>query len=167
MIKQKPAHKVQLETSRHSLIYIIFLLLTSFVSPNLYAQTWPTDTIHVQINTDNPQFPFPQFLEYKQGKSLAANNAEGVTHADMEKAMREAYQIMMRRAVKVPGKVLNGVQYMQYNNMTVPQNYGTFVSEGDGYAMLAAAYFADRPTFDGIWAWVHDNRLSAVKKYYD
>ena len=131
------------------------------------AQTWPGDTIHVNINTGNPQFPFPQFLEYGQGKSLAANNAVGVTHADMEKAMREAYQIMMRRALKVPGKILNGVQYIEFNNNTVPQNYGTFVSEGDGYALLAAAYFADKATFDGLWAWIHDNRLSGVNKYYD
>ncbi|SFX69315.1 glycosyl hydrolase family 8, partial [Cytophaga hutchinsonii] len=149
------------------IVFSVLLVVTVGFHSTLFAQTWPGDTIHVQINTDNPQFPFPQFLEYEQGKSLAANNAVGVTHADMEKAMREAYQIMMRRALKVPGKVLNGVQYMQFNNNTVPQNYGTFVSEGDGYAMLAAAYFADRPTFDGLWAWVHDNRLSAVKKYYD
>jgi gliding motility-associated-like protein/uncharacterized repeat protein (TIGR01451 family) len=146
-----------------NLTCILWVLLGTTV----FAQTWPTDTIQVQINTNNPAFPFPQFLEYDQGASLAKNNAVGVTHADMEKAMREAYQIMMHRALKVPGKVLNGVQYMQYNNATVPQNYGTFVSEGDGYALLAAAYFADKPTFDGLWAWIHDNRLSGITKYYD
>ncbi|MGN6646225.1 MAG: glycosyl hydrolase family 8, partial [Cytophaga sp.] len=147
-------------------IFLAFILFIS-INNHIKAQTWPTDTIHVTINTGNPVFPFPQFLEYNSGKSLAANNAVGVTHADMEKAMREAYQIMMHRALYVPGKSLGGTQYIQFNNNTVPQNYGTFVSEGDGYALLAAAYFADKKTFDGLWMWIHDNRLSAVKKYID
>lgn len=130
------------------------ILLTLFLTllNVALAQTWPGDTISPQINTGNPKFPFPQFLEYPYGKSLAANNAIGVTHADMEKAMREAYIIMMRRTLKVPGKILGGTQYLVFNNNTVPQNYGTFVSEGDGYAMLAAAHFADKKTFDGLWA---------------
>ncbi len=151
------------------IISTIFLFLVLSKAAN--AQTWPGDTIHAEINTHNPAFPFPQFLEYKEGKTLAANNAVGVTHADMEKAMREAYTIMMRRALKVPGKTLgtgaNATPYIVYNHPTVPQGYGTFVSEGDGYAMLAAAHFADKKTFDGLWLWVHDNRLSGVKKYYD
>ncbi|MBO9703522.1 MAG: gliding motility-associated C-terminal domain-containing protein [Sporocytophaga sp.] len=151
------------------LISTFFLFLV--ISKPVNAQTWPGDTIHVNINTNNPAFPFPQFLEYKGGKSLAANNAVGVTHADMEKAMREAYQIMMRRALTVPGKTLgtgaNATPYIVFNHPSVPQGYGTFVSEGDGYAMLAAAHFADKKTFDGLWLWVHDNRLSGVKKYYD
>ncbi|MCU0431452.1 MAG: glycosyl hydrolase family 8 [Cytophagaceae bacterium] len=134
---------------------------------SVYAQTWPADTIRVQINSGNPKFPFPQFLEYQQGKTLARYNAEGVTHADMEKAMREAYQIMMHRSLWVPGKTLNGVRYIVYNHPSVPKNNGTFVSEGDGYALLAAAYFADKPTFDGLWLWIHDNRLSGVRKYWD
>ena len=142
-------------------------LLAILIQLGSKAQTWPGDTIHVNINTGNPTFPFPQFLEYENGQTLAANNAVGVTHADMEKAMREAYQIMMHRALYVPGKSLGGTQYIQFNNSTVPQNYGTFVSEGDGYALLAAAYFADKKTFDGLWMWIHDNRLSGVKKYLD
>lgn len=152
-----------------SIIGMLFLFLA--LTKTAYAQTWPGDTIHVNINTNNPAFPFPQFLEYQGGKSLAANNAVGVTHADMEKAMREAYVIMMRRALTVPGKTLgtgaNATPYIIFNHPSVPQGYGTFVSEGDGYAMLAAAHFADKKTFDGLWFWVHDNRLSGVKKYYD
>ena len=130
--------------------FLLFLVLTKTAN----AQTWPGDTIHVNINTNNPAFPFPQFLEYQGGKSLAANNAVGVTHADMEKSMREAYQIMMRRALTVPGKTLgtgaNATPYIVFNHPTVPQGYGTFVSEGDGYAMLAAAHFADKKTFYGV-----------------
>lgn len=128
---------------------------------------WPTDTIKTNINTGDPAFPFPQFLEYDNGKTLAKYNSEGVTHADMEKSMREAYQIMMHRCLYVPGKSLNGTKYIIYNHKNVPENNNTFVSEGDGYALLAAAYFADKPTFDGLWLWIHDNRLSRVKKYFD
>ena len=144
--------------------FFLFLVFCFFLSG---AQNWPGDTIHTEINSGNPAFPFPQFNEYDFGSSLAANNAPGVTHADMEKAMREGYQIMMRRALRVPGKSLGGTPYVIYNHPNVPQGYGTFVSEGDGYALLAAAYFADKKTFDGLWLWIHDNRLSAVKKYFD
>ncbi|MFN8436658.1 MAG: glycosyl hydrolase family 8 [Cytophagales bacterium] len=145
-----------------NITYLILLV----ISTHIFSQSYPSDTIHPQINTNNPNFPFPQFLEYSHGKSLALYNGVGVTHADMEKATREAYIIMMRRALYTP-KTLNGKKYIVYNHPTVPQNYGTFVSEGDGYAMLAAAHMADKETFDGLWLWVHDNRLSGVKKYYD
>ncbi|HTF80553.1 MAG TPA: glycosyl hydrolase family 8, partial [Cytophagales bacterium] len=144
-----------------------FLNLTSLcLSFIVSAQIWPTDTIKVNINSGNPRFPFPQFQEYTAGKSLAKYNAEGVTHADMEKAMREGYQIMMHRALYT-GKIHGGVKYIVFNYGSVPHNYGTFVSEGDGYALLAAAYLGDKSTFDGLWMWVHDNRLSGVKKYYN
>src|SRR5262249_46793920 len=91
-------------------------------------------------------------------------NAVGVTHADMEKAMKEGYKIMMHRCLYT-GKNYNGKKYIVYNHPNVPANYGTFVSEGDGYALLAAAYFADKETFDGLWMWIHDNRMSNTKKY--
>lgn len=149
-----------------SKLYKFFTFMTLCLSLTVSAQTWPTDTIRVSINSGNPNFPFPQFQEYTAGKSLAKYNAEGVTHADMEKAMREGYQIMMHRALYT-GKVHNGVKYIVYNYGSVPQNYGTFVSEGDGYALLAAAYFGDKTTFDGLWMWIHDNRLSGVKQYYN
>jgi len=34
-----------------------------------------------------------------------------------------------------------------------PTNSNDTVSEGIGYGMMAAAYMADRPTFDGLWAY--------------
>lgn len=143
---------------------ILYLLILS--ASLAHAQTWPGDTISPRINTGNPKFPFPQFNEYTAGKTLALYNAEGVTHADMEKAMREGYEIMMHRCLYVPGKVLNGKRYIVYNHSSVPYNNNTFVSEGDGYALLAAAYFADKDAFDGLWLWIHDNRLSKVKRYH-
>jgi uncharacterized repeat protein (TIGR01451 family) len=145
----------------YSLMYLMV-----FFPGFLFAQNYPADTINTVINTGNPNFPFPQFLEYNSGKSLAKYNGEGVTHADMEKAMREGYKIMMHRCIYT-GQSYGGVKYIKYNPPVVPANYGTFVSEGDGYALLAAAYFADKAAFDGLWMWVHDNRLSSVKQYYN
>ncbi|MBX9852018.1 MAG: DUF11 domain-containing protein [Cytophagaceae bacterium] len=149
-----------------ALLRITFFCGIIFSAPILFAQTWPADTINTAINTGNPKFPFPQFKEYNSGKTLALYNAEGVTHADMEKSMREAYKIMMHRCLYVPGKILNGKKYIVYNHSSVPYNNNTFVSEGDGYALIAAAYFADKDAFDGLWLWIHDNRLSKIRQYY-
>ncbi len=123
--------------------------------------------ITTHINQGDPACPFPQFLEYKGGgKSLAKYNAEGVTHADMEKAMREAYQIMMHRC-RYSDLSHDGVQYITFNSDDVPGNYGTFVSEGDGYALLAAAIFADQNTFTGLYMWIHDVRFAGVERFID
>ena len=126
----------------------------------------PSVFIDININSGNPNCPFPQFLEYPGGgKSLAKYNAEGVTHADMEKAMREAYEIMMHRC-RYEGTYC-GVRYISFNSDAVPHNFGTFVSEGDGYALLAAAIFADQKTFNGLYMWVHDIRFSGVERFRD
>ncbi|MFW5851535.1 MAG: glycosyl hydrolase family 8, partial [Bacteroidota bacterium] len=144
----------------YSCIILILYISTAF------GQVPIDDCPPVDINSGDPNFPFPQFLEYNHGKTLAENNAEGVTHADMEKSMREGYEIMMHRC-RYSGEELNGVKYIVFNPDEVPANWGTFVSEGDGYALLAAAYFADKPTFDGLWLWIHDHRLSGVTRYED
>ncbi|MFN3403337.1 MAG: glycosyl hydrolase family 8 [Cytophagaceae bacterium] len=146
----------------------LLIFLCIYFNNYLFAQTWPGDTIQVFINSGNPKFPFPQFREYTTGKSLALHNPVGVVHAEMEKTSRDAYRIMMNRALYTGqslGAGPNQVRYIVFNNNTVPHNYGTFVSEGDGYALLAAAYMADKKTFDGLWCWIHDNRLSVVKRY--
>jgi energy-coupling factor transporter ATP-binding protein EcfA2 len=59
------------------------------------------------------------------------------------------------------------VRYISFNSDAVPGNYGTFVSEGDGYALLAAAIFADQKTFNGLYMWVHDIRFSGVERFRD
>ncbi|MCQ2608514.1 MAG: glycosyl hydrolase family 8 [Bacteroidales bacterium] len=150
----------------------IYLLLLSSLVFSLFAvgqaTTYnPSLFIKTDINVGNPAYPFPQFLEYKGGgKSLAKYNAEGVTHADMEKTMREAYEIMMHRC-RYMGGTHCGVPYITFNHGSVPGNYGTFVSEGDGYALLAAVIFADQKTFNGLYMWIHDNRMSGVKRFQD
>lgn len=152
------------------LAYFIFLLVTCI---EIFSQSWPADTIHTEINSGNPSFPFPQFIEYNSGKSLAKYNAIGVTHADMEKAMKEGYKIMMHRAI-YSGETLNdpisgkSIKYIKYNTSNIPHPGDVpWVSEGDGYALLAAAYMGDKTTFDGLWCSMHDEKKSVVTRYLD
>ncbi len=156
-----------LKIMKYTKLYVLICVL--FVSVWGIAQTAaydPSVFIDININSGNPAYPFPQFLEYKGGgKSLAKYNAEGVTHADMEKTLREAYEIMMHRC-RYEGKYC-GVDYISFNRDDVAGNYGTFVSEGDGYALLAAAIFADQKTFNGLYMWIHDIRFSGVKRFRD
>jgi uncharacterized repeat protein (TIGR01451 family) len=131
---------------------IVFLLIFNFLYLKNFSQ------VTVDINSGNPKFPFPQFLDYGAGRAtLASVNSPGVPHAEMEQRMKDAYQIMMNRAV-YSGQTLNGVQYIHF--ISVPD-----VTEGDGYALLAAAYMADKKTFDGLWLWIHDNRMNKVRSY--
>ncbi|MBO5839127.1 MAG: hypothetical protein J6R06_05590, partial [Bacteroidales bacterium] len=137
------------------------------------ARSWSNDSyIKIDINSGNPAFPYPQFLEYKVGKTLAKYNPEGVTHADMEKTGREAYEIMSHRC-RYDGGTHCGVPYITFNNFRkfggaeMPQGGAQFCTEGDGYMMLAAAIFADQATFNGLWMWIHDNRIPHRVRYQD
>ena len=131
-----------------SLLFILFKL-------TVFSQ------ITVNINSGNPAFPFPQFLAYdnptQKLDNLATHNPPGLCHAEMEQSIRDAYQIMMNRASKT-GVQLNGIYYILYKS-------SPDCSEGDGYAMLAAAAMADKTTFDGLWLWVHDNAMNKVTSY--
>ena len=140
------------------MLRFLFTFLVVF-SLNGVAQTVAPNTPKVNINSGNPKFPFPQFLEYNQGKTLAKYNAEGVTHADMEKAIREAYQVMANR-FRYTGDVVDGVKYIR-SNLGCPYD----CAEGEGYGLLAAAYMADKITFDGIWMRIHDDMVVRTPKY--
>lgn len=154
---------------RNILIHSLVNLCAVFISSIVIAQSTaydPSVFIDIDINSGNPTCPFPQFLEYSGGgKTLAKYNAEGVTHADMEKGLREAYEIMMHRC-RYEGTYC-GVKYISFNSDAVAGNYGTFVSEGDGYALLAAAIFADQKTFNGLYMWIHDIRFAGVNRFRD
>ena len=145
-------------------VFFIF----SLVSRITMAQTWPADKIIVHINSNNPKIPFPQFLDYKFGKTLGREASEGVSDIEMEKTVREAYQIMMNRAVYMPTTV-QGTKYIQFNMAGLGGSNGTGpapnVSEGDGYALLAMAYMADKPAFDGLFMYVNDNKRSQVEYF--
>jgi gliding motility-associated-like protein/uncharacterized repeat protein (TIGR01451 family) len=133
--------------------YIKGLYLIIFVFVTLLSKAQVT----VQINSGNPNFPFPQFLSYDfEGShslgNLATTNAPGVVHAEMEKIMREAWQIEANR-YEYTGESWQGVNYI-LSNIGCPYD----CSEGAGYAMIAAAYMGDKTTFDGIWMREHDIR---------
>lgn len=151
--------------------FIIALSVLCGCVSGVYSQARrydPSVFIDININSGDPAFPYPQFKEYKIGKTLAKYNAEGVTHADMEKTGREAYQIMSHRC-RYTGVVQDGVKYVDFNNVDVPDGVGggPHCSEGDGYMLLMAAIFADQPTFNGLWMWIHDYKIPHAVRYQD
>jgi len=112
--------------------------------------------ITININSGNPVYPFPQFQPYTWAGghnlgNLATQNSPGVTHAEMEQRIRDAYQIMMNRAEYIGGTI-GGVKLIHYKS-------NPDCSEGDGYGLLGMAMMCDKPAFDGLWMWLHDNRL--------
>jgi len=122
-----------------------------------------TAQIPIEINSNDPAYPFPQFQPYLSGSSslgnLATTNPVGVTHAEMEKTIRDAYRIQMNRAEK-PGGGVGGIDYIYYRS-------NPSCSEGSGYGILGAAAMADKTTFDGMWLWIHDVTMNKVKRYSD
>ena len=119
------------------------------------------DPVTVHINSGNPAYPFPQFLAYACGGNLGTNVPEGVSHAEMEKYIREAYQVHANEFAYT-GEVYEGIKYIW-----TPYKAGCNCSEGDGYALLAAAYMADKATFDGYWMCTHDKYRVRTKRYMD
>ncbi len=122
--------------------------------------------VPVEINSGNPNIPFPQFsaYEYDAGhrlENLANQNADGLVHAEMEKRIREAWQIMANR-FEYTGVSHAGVQYV-IGNIGCPYD----CSEGDGYALIAAAFMGDKTIFDGLWFRTHDLRLVKHPRYTD
>ena len=76
-----------------------FIVFSPYFSFSFSAQAWtPLDSVY--INSGNPKFPFPQFLPYQNGAlgNLATHSGVGVTHAEMEQTISDAYRIMMNRA---------------------------------------------------------------------
>ncbi|MFQ3577007.1 MAG: glycosyl hydrolase family 8, partial [Cytophagales bacterium] len=116
------------------------------------------------INSGNPKFPFPQFLDYgPDRKSLASKISPGVTHAEMEQRTREAWRLVCNNTSPYPGNVVvSGVQYLY---PTAP-NHCT-CAEGDGYYLLGAALMGDKPYFDGYYMWAHDRSFNGVKRFID
>src|SRR5690554_4018713 len=140
------------------IIYSLLILISSFTS--VFGQV----TVH--INSGDPNFPFPQFLEYSYGSShslgnLDTQNAEGVVHAEMEQDIRDAYQIHANEFAYT-GDEWAGIKYIE-----TPYKAAYDCTEGDGYALLAAAYMADKITFDGYWMCTHDKRRNKTKRYKD
>lgn len=152
------------------LMAVLCCMLCSMGALMAQGQNIPYDPsvfIKININSGDPAFPYPQFKEYKVGKTLAKYNAEGVTHADMEKTGREAYEIMSHRC-RYSGVSQDGVKYVTFNSADVPASvFAPHCSEGDGYMLLMAAIFADQPTFNGLWMWIHDYKIPHAVRYQD
>jgi len=139
--------------------FLLFSFWVSSLSLSAYNAQPPLDSVY--INSGNPAFPFPQFLPYQNGAlgNLATHSGVGVTHAEMEQTIRDAYRIAMNRASK-PGGGVGGIDYVYFNS-------DCHCTEGDGYGMLAAVAMADKKTFDGMWLYVHDKFMNQVKRYSD
>ena len=78
--------------------------------------------VPVHINSGNPAFPFPQFLEYTYGTShrlgnLGTKNAEGVVHAELEQDIRDAYQIHANE-FNYTGEEYAGIKYIETTDPT-------------------------------------------------
>ncbi|MCQ2208832.1 MAG: glycosyl hydrolase family 8 [Paludibacteraceae bacterium] len=138
---------------------LLFVIISSVTS--IYS-------VEVHINSGNPAFPFPQFLEYTYGDfhrlgNLGTKNAEGVVHAEMEQEVRDAYQIHANEFAYT-GEEYKGIKYICTPD--VPGGYYG-CTESQGYALLAAAYMADQVTFNGYWFWVHDYKRNRSRRYND
>lgn len=138
---------------------ISFLIVLYIVPLTCAAQVTPN------INSGNPNFPFPQFKGYIGGTTtLATKNPVGVPHAEMEQRMKDAY-INLCNNMKYEGSTVAGVRYIQPNN-TLPISHCTCV-EADAYYLLAAAYMGDKTTFDGYFMWMHDRQFQKTQRYID
>ncbi len=144
------------------LFILIFFSVRAQVPPN--------------INSNNPNFPFPQFKSYTGAPNTLANlNPVGVPHAEMEQRARDAYRIVCNNMTYNVNKggayapvTVAGVKYISPTTAAA----GTDIShctcvEGDGYYLLAAAYMGDKLTFDGYFMWMHDRQFQKTQRYID
>jgi len=120
--------------------------------------------VQVDINSGNPVFPFPQFLNFNFGTdslfTLGTKPPEGVSHAEMEQTIRDAYQIMANN-FNYTEEEYAGVKYIEFDICDIN------CSQSDGFALIAAAYMGDKTTFDGLWFLTHDKKMTGQKKYSD
>jgi len=78
---------------------------------------------------------------------------------EMEQRIRDAWQIFANEFTYTGGSYA-GVQFIQ-GNVGCPYD----CTEGDGYALLAAAYMADKTIFDGLWFQIHDAKFQMEPTY--
>ena len=147
---------------------ILFLILYGFASQDVCWATFPVTGANINNGTvmpQSPSWPFPQFLEYQYGKSLAATNADGVPHAEMEAAVTQAYIEGMHRLQKLTGLWMpsgSSIPRLAFTTTGCGSDTYPGCSEGDGYALLMAALMADKDTFDGLWIHIHSRIVGAT-----
>ncbi|MFN3404301.1 MAG: T9SS type A sorting domain-containing protein [Cytophagaceae bacterium] len=146
------------------------ILIFSAITNPIYSQ------VPANINSGNPSYPFPQFKGYTGGaKNLAHENPVGVPHAEMEQRIRDAYTHLcnsMSYQIYDNGTwgpvTVAGVKYISPNHNPPSRDIGhCYCVEGDGYYLLAAAYMADKPTFDGYYMWIHDRQFQKTRRFID
>ena len=150
--------------------YLFSLLLIFF-----YMSTTVFSQVSFQINSGDPNFPFPQFKDYKGGISLATQNGEGVPHAEMEQRIRDAYQILTNNLTYNVNKggtygavTVSGVKYiMPHDGFSGADVTHCACVEADGYYLLAMAYMGDKATFDGYYMWMHDRQFQKTQRFID
>lgn len=150
--------------------------LLLFVISAFLLQVQGYSQIPANINSGNPNFPFPQFKDYNQGalKTIASSehHSVGVTHAELELRIREAYQMIcnnmtynVTQGATAGPLTVNGVRYIM-PNINAPIMHCTCV-EADGYYLLAAAYMGDKETYDGYYMWMHDRQFQKTVRFVD
>ncbi|MFO7869145.1 MAG: hypothetical protein R6U95_07595, partial [Bacteroidales bacterium] len=139
----------------NNLKYTFFLLILSC--------TTVIGQVPVHINSGDPNFPFPQFLDYgTERKTLASVNSPGVPHAEMEQRIRDAWRMVCNNVAEYPEATVGGVQYLY----PIAPNHCTCV-EGDGYYLIGAAIMGDKTFFDGYYMWAHDRSFQGVQRFID
>ncbi len=137
----------------------VLLSIIIGVFASVYSQVLPN------INSGNPNFPFPQFKGYIGGANTLANkNPVGMPHAELEQRMRDAYRNICNN-MTFTGETVGGVKYIRPNN-ALPISHCTCV-EADGYYLLAAVYMGDKTTYDGYFMWMHDRQFQKTQRYID
>lgn len=133
--------------------------------PGVLHAAFPVTAANINHGTvlpQSPAWPFPQFLDYAYGRTVAGDGANpafvmpGVTHAEMEQTIIQMYVEGMRRLRTVAGWRPAGLPN-RLAFTTTGCGGATGCSEGDGYALLMAALMADKDTFDGLWVEVHSH----------
>ncbi len=125
--------------------------------------------------------PFPRFSNYTAGGTTTLytlsdwrHQPAGVAHAEMEKWIRDAWQMYLNSWVQV-GTTAITYQLANGTNATPVQLYldsselfnaTSGVSEGHGYALLMAAQMADKNAFDSLWFWLNENSMFNNTKIY-
>ncbi|MBQ9100975.1 MAG: hypothetical protein IJY54_06320, partial [Paludibacteraceae bacterium] len=140
---------------------LVIIAILTFTVASFYAKA----AVPVHINSGNPAFPFPQFLDYgPDRKSLASHNAPGVTHAEMEQRMRDAWKHICNNC-KFHGYEVDGVEYIIPDKNEAEDHCSC--AEGDGYYLLPAAIMGDKTFFDGYYMSMHDRMFIGVDRYVD
>ena len=147
--------------------FILFSILFVFATHNVCWATFPVTGANINNGTvmpQSPNWPFPQFLEYQYGKSLATTNPDGVPHAEMEAAVVGLY----RRHASAP--TIDGA--LESSGSSIPRLAMTTTGCGaDTYPGCSergrvcpshGRAYRHKDTFDGLWIHIHSRIVQAI-----